>query len=81
MSLGSPAKFDKSINSKFNESTLFLLKMVKPSISLETTISRERRKKESVMLVKIYKASLDNDKWINITELLTVIITVQPTLF
>jgi hypothetical protein len=23
MSLGSPAKFDKSINSKFNESTLF----------------------------------------------------------
>jgi hypothetical protein len=27
MSLGSPAKFDKSINSKFNESTLFLLKM------------------------------------------------------
>jgi hypothetical protein len=33
-------------------------------------------------LVKIYKASLENDKWVNITELpLTVIITVQPTYF
>jgi hypothetical protein len=45
MSLGSPAKFDKSINSKFNESTPFLLKMVKPSISQETTISRARKEK------------------------------------
>jgi hypothetical protein len=45
MSLGSPAKFDKSINSKFNESTPVLLKMVKPSISLETTISRGRKEK------------------------------------
>jgi hypothetical protein len=54
--------------------------MVKPSISQETTISREKERKDRT-LVKIYKASLDNDKWINITELLTVIITVQPTLF
>jgi hypothetical protein len=46
MSLGSPAKFDKSINSKFNESTPVLLKMVKPSISQETTISREERGRE-----------------------------------
>jgi hypothetical protein len=45
MSLGSPAKFDKSINSKFNESTPVLLKMVKPSISQETTISRGRKEK------------------------------------
>jgi hypothetical protein len=83
MSLGSPAKFDKSINSKFNESTPVLLKMVKPSISQETTISREERKRRNDRtLVKIYKASLENDKWVNITELpLTVIITVQPTLF
>jgi hypothetical protein len=44
MSLG-PAKFDKSINSKFNESTPVLLKMVKPSISQETTISRGRKEK------------------------------------
>jgi hypothetical protein len=44
--------------------------MVKPSISLETTISREERKRRNDRtLVKIYKASLDNDKWINITEL------------
>jgi hypothetical protein len=44
MSLGSPAKFDKSINSKFNESTCFT-KDGKPSISQETTISREERKR------------------------------------
>jgi hypothetical protein len=44
MSLGSPAKFDKSINSKFNESTPFF-KDGKPSIS-ETTISREERKRQ-----------------------------------
>jgi hypothetical protein len=70
MSLGSPAKFDKSINSKFNESTPFLLKMVKPSISQETTISRKKGKDgNDHTLVKIYKASLENDKWVNITEL------------
>jgi hypothetical protein len=44
MSLGSPAKFDKSINSKFNESTPCFTKDGKPSISQETTISREERK-------------------------------------
>jgi hypothetical protein len=43
MSLGSPAKFDKSTLNLMN--LLFLLKMVKPSISQETTISREERKR------------------------------------
>jgi hypothetical protein len=47
MSLGSPAKFDKSINSKFNL-LRFLLKMVKTSISQETTISREERKRQGM---------------------------------
>jgi hypothetical protein len=56
MSLGSPAKFDKSINSKFNESTPFLLKMVKPSISQETTIDGKKGKDgNDRTLVKIYK--------------------------
>jgi hypothetical protein len=44
MSLGSPAKFDKSINSKFNESTPVFTKDGKTIISQETTISREERK-------------------------------------
>jgi hypothetical protein len=46
-------------------------------------LSRGKKGKDgNRTLVKIYKASLDNDKWVNITELpLTVIITVQPTYF
>jgi hypothetical protein len=56
MSLGSPAKFDKSINSKFNESTPVFTKDGK-FISQETTISREERKRRQNdrTLVKIYK--------------------------
>jgi hypothetical protein len=46
LSLGTPAKFDKSINSKFNESTQSLLKMEKLSISQEITTSTEKRKTE-----------------------------------
>jgi hypothetical protein len=42
--LGSPAKFDKSINSKFNESTPFT-KDGKTIYFLETTISREEKKR------------------------------------
>jgi hypothetical protein len=45
MSLGTPAKFDKSINSKFNESTQSLLKMEKLSISQEITISTEKKER------------------------------------
>jgi hypothetical protein len=40
------AKFDKSINSKFNESTPVFTKDGKTSISQETTISREERKRQ-----------------------------------
>jgi hypothetical protein len=55
-----------------------LLKMEKPSISQEITISTEKGKDRTTYRKKIYKASLENDKWVNITELpLTVIITVQ----
>jgi hypothetical protein len=50
MSLGNPAKFDKSINSKFNESTPVLLKMVKQSISQETTISTGRKEKTGMTI-------------------------------
>jgi hypothetical protein len=69
MSLGSPAKFDKSINSKFNESTCF----TKDGNHLfhKKQLSRGKKGKDGNdrTLVKIYKASLENDKWVNITEL------------
>jgi hypothetical protein len=44
MSLGSPAKFDKSINSKFNESTPVLLKMVN-NLFHKKQLSREEEEK------------------------------------
>jgi hypothetical protein len=49
MSLGSPAKFDKSINSKFNESTPFF-KDGKPSISRNNYL--EGRKEKTGMTVR-----------------------------
>jgi hypothetical protein len=56
--------------------------MEKPSISQETTISGRKEKTGiTATLVKIYKASLENDKWVNYRTTLTVIITVQPTYF
>jgi hypothetical protein len=81
MSLGSPAKFDQSINSKFNESTQSLLKMEK-YFTRNNYLDGKKEKTERQYLSKNIQTSLENDKWVNITELLsTVIITVQPTYF
>jgi hypothetical protein len=44
MSLGSPAKFDKSINSKFNESTPVFTKDGKPSISQNNYLDGKKGK-------------------------------------
>jgi hypothetical protein len=46
MSLGSPAKFDKSINSKFNESTPVFTKDGKPSISQNNYLDGRKEKTE-----------------------------------
>ncbi|WP_016991210.1 OmpA family protein [Flavobacterium sp. ACAM 123] len=71
MSLGSPAKFDKSINSKFNESTPVFTKDGKTIYFTRNNYLEGKKGKDGNdnTLVKIYKASLENDKWVNITEL------------
>jgi outer membrane protein OmpA-like peptidoglycan-associated protein/tetratricopeptide (TPR) repeat protein len=71
LSLGSPAKFDKSVNSKFNESTPVFTKDGKTIYFTRNNYLDGKRGKDSKnnTLVKIYKASLENDKWVNITEL------------
>jgi outer membrane protein OmpA-like peptidoglycan-associated protein/tetratricopeptide (TPR) repeat protein len=71
MSLGSPAKFDKSINSKFNESTPVFTKDGKTIYFTRNNYLEGKKGKDGNdnTLVKIYKATLENDKWVNITEL------------
>ncbi|TDE00752.1 OmpA family protein [Flavobacterium hiemivividum] len=71
LSLGSPAKFDKSVNSKFNESTPVFTKDGKTIYFTRNNYLDGKRGKDSKnnTLVKIYKASLENDKWVNITGL------------
>jgi outer membrane protein OmpA-like peptidoglycan-associated protein/tetratricopeptide (TPR) repeat protein len=71
MSLGSPAKFEKSINSKFNESTPVFTKDGKTIYFTRNNYLDGKKGKDGNdnTLVKIYKASLENDKWVNITEL------------
>jgi outer membrane protein OmpA-like peptidoglycan-associated protein len=71
MSLGSPEKFDQSINSKFNESTPVFTKDGKTIYFTRNNYLDGKKGKDGNdnTLVKIYKASLENEKWVNITEL------------
>jgi outer membrane protein OmpA-like peptidoglycan-associated protein/tetratricopeptide (TPR) repeat protein len=71
MSLGSPAKFEKSINTKFNESTPVFTKDGKTIYFTRNNYLDGKKGKDGNdnTLVKIYKASLENEKWVNITEL------------
>ena len=71
LSLGTPAKFDKSINSKFNESTPVFTKDGKTIYFTRNNYLDGKKGKDGNdnTLVKIYKANLENDKWENITEL------------
>jgi hypothetical protein len=48
MSLGSPAKFDKSINSKFNESTPVFTKDGKTIYFTRNNYRREERKRQGM---------------------------------
>ena len=71
MSLGSPAKFEKSINSKFNESTPVFTKDGKTIYFTRNNYLDGKKGKDGNdnTLIKIYKASLEDEKWVNITEL------------
>ncbi|MFE3849480.1 OmpA family protein [Flavobacterium sp. LB3P45] len=71
MTPGVPKKFDKNINSKFNEaSPVFTADGKTVYFTRNNYLDGKKRKDgNDITLIKIYKASLVNDKWSNITEL------------
>ncbi|MFV8376007.1 OmpA family protein, partial [Flavobacterium sp. GSP11] len=64
-------KFDKTINSKFHESTPTFTNDGKTMYFTRNNYLEGKKGKDGdrITLIKIYKASLENDKWVNITEL------------
>lgn len=64
-------KFSKSINSKFHESTPIFTKDGKTMYFTRNNYLDGKKGKDGdrVTLIKIYKASLENDKWVDVTEL------------
>jgi outer membrane protein OmpA-like peptidoglycan-associated protein len=68
---GKPVKFDKNINSKYNESTPTFTKDGKTMYFTRNNYNEGKKGKDgnNVTLIKIYKATLENGKWENITEL------------
>lgn len=69
--LASITKFSKSINSKFHESTPVFTKDGKTMYFTRNNYMDGKKQTDNnkVTLIKIYKASLINDKWANVTEL------------
>jgi len=68
---GSPVLLNKEINSKFNESTPVFTKDGKTMYFTRNNYLDGRRGKDDkkITLLKLYKASLIDGKWTNITEL------------
>lgn len=66
-----PQKFDKKINSKFHESTPVFTKDGKTMYFTRNNYLDGKKGKDAnkITLIKIYKATLENDSWSNITEL------------
>ncbi|MFV5690373.1 OmpA family protein [Flavobacterium sp. ZT3R25] len=64
-------KFDKSIISKFHESTPTFTNDGKTMYFTRNNYLNGKKGKDGndITLIKIYKASLENDKWANVTEL------------
>jgi len=71
MTPGIPNKFDKSINTKFNESTPAFTKDGKTMYFTRNNYLDGKKGKDGndITLIKIYKATLENDNWTNVTEL------------
>lgn len=64
-------KFDKNINSRFHESTPAFTSDGKTMYFTRNNYLDGKKGKDGnkITLIKIYKATLENDKWANITEL------------
>ena len=71
MTPSSPSKFDKNINSKFHEATPVFTKDGKTMYFTRNNFLAGKKGKDGndITLIKIYKATLENDKWANIVEL------------
>ncbi|WP_310377518.1 OmpA family protein [Flavobacterium sp.] len=71
MSASGISKFSKSVNSKFNESTPVFTKDGKTMYFTRNNFLDGVKGKDvnRVTLIKIYKASLENEQWVKITEL------------
>jgi outer membrane protein OmpA-like peptidoglycan-associated protein/tetratricopeptide (TPR) repeat protein len=64
-------KFDRTINSKFHEATPTFTNDGKTMYFTRNNSTDGKKGKDGndITLIKIYKASLENDKWKNVTEL------------
>jgi outer membrane protein OmpA-like peptidoglycan-associated protein/tetratricopeptide (TPR) repeat protein len=71
MSLGKTEKFDKSVNTRFHESSAAFTKDGKTMYFTRNNFNNGKKGFDGndITLVKIYKASFENNKWVNITEL------------
>ncbi|NGY38779.1 OmpA family protein [Flavobacterium sp. XN-5] len=71
MVLGKTAKFDKLVNTRFHESTAAFTKDGKTMYFTRNNFNKDKKGFDGndITLIKIYKATFENNKWINITEL------------
>ena len=71
MNVGKVKKFDSNINTKFNESTPVFTKDGKTVYFTRNNYLNGKKGKDGnkTTLIKIYKATFENNKWGNITEL------------
>ena len=70
-SLGKPEKFSKAMNTKFHEATPIFTKDLKTVYFTRNNYNEGKVGKDDkqIILLKLYKATLVNDKWDNIKEL------------
>ena len=70
-SLGKPEKFSKAMNTKFHEATPIFTKDLKTVYFTRNNYNEGKVGKDDkqIILLKLYKATLVNDKWDNIIEL------------
>ena len=71
MTPGAVNKFDKTVKSKFHESTPTFTKDGKTMYFTRNNYleGKKGKNENKVTLIKIYKATLENEQWSNITEL------------
>lgn len=69
--MGKPERFSKKINSKFNESTPVFTQDGQTMYFTRNNFLDGKRRKDSknITLLKLYKATLEEGSWVNVTEL------------